>query len=169
MAETEKDLHFLYQMMEKEISLYHLLIQELEQEARYLRKNTPEALMKSVQAIEVQTAEILKLNASIQKTIEKILTDRGEMEMEKTLSSLLRILPASEHQKIKLYQKTLKKMKGWVEQINTRNKSFIQESLNCWKDLFSMLTRSFIESPVYIRNGEKKISAHFPYSLNQRV
>ena len=169
MEEIENYLHSLYQMMEEEIADYHLLIRELEQESKYLRQNTLEALMKSVQTIEIQTNEILKMNESIQQTIEKILIDLGEKEREKTLSSLIVVLPSLEHQKIKFYQGTLKRLKEWVAQVNARNKSFIQESLKCWKDLFSMLTHSTMEWPVYVQNGGEKIPTPPPYSLNQKV
>jgi hypothetical protein len=60
-------------------------------------------------------------------------------------------------------------MKIWMARINERNKNYIQESLNYWKDLVSLLTEPLAESPVYVQNGKKSVSGSLPCTLNRKV
>jgi hypothetical protein len=56
-----------------------------------------------------------------------------------------------------------------VGRINERNKNYIQESMNYWKDLVSLLTEPLAESPVYVQNGRKSVSGSLPRTLNRKV
>jgi hypothetical protein len=113
--------------------------------------------------------EIHRAHGSIVRDIEKMVSTLQPEEKEKTLGTLLTLLPAKEAQRIKGYQKTLAGLKKRTCQVNTRNKTYLQESLAYWKDLVSMLTRPLAESLVYVQNGTQPPPAPEPYSLNKRV
>lgn len=85
------------------------------------------------------------------------------------LSSLLPLLPPQDCQRIRDYQRTLGSLKKWITQINTRDKTFVRESLAYWRDLFSLLTQPLVESRVYTQSGKTQSSAHLPTSLNRKV
>jgi flagellar biosynthesis/type III secretory pathway chaperone len=78
-------------------------------------------------------------------------------------------LPPQEAQRLQRYQGTLDKLKGWVMQINSRNKAFVRESLAHWKDLFSLLNPANAASPVYVPNGKMNPSRQLPVSLDRKV
>ncbi len=159
----------LYQQMEEEILSYQLLAEEMKKESEYLRKGSMNSLMESLHLLEIHTTEIRKIHESIQKNIEKILGPTEGKEAKNNLDSLLALLPSQDSQRIKDYQRTLGGLKRWITQINTRNKTFVRESLTYWRDLFSLLTQPLGESPVYIQNGKTQSSTHLPISLNRKV
>ena len=162
-------LQELLQQMEEEILYYHLLAEEMKKESEYLRKGSMNSLMESLQILEVQTTEIRKIHESIRRSIEKIWSSMEGKEGKNDLSSLLPLLPPQDSQRIRDYQRTLRGLKKWITQINTRNKTFVQGSLAYWRELFSLLTQPLAESPVYIQNGKTQPSTHPPISLNRKV
>jgi hypothetical protein len=166
---AEELLKELYSWMEEEILQYHLLGEELKKQSESLRKGSTEALIESLQSLEILTAAIRKIYESIPKTVDKIWTALAPHEGKKSLSSLLAILPAVDSQKIESYQKTLEKLKKWSERINERNKSYIQESLSYWKELISLLATPLADSPIYLQKGFKSSPVPRPYSLNRKV
>jgi hypothetical protein len=162
-------LKALYDLLEEEIFQYHLLAEELKKESEHLRQGSTDSLAGSLHSLEIHTAAIRKVHGSIQETVEKALTFLSPGEKEKNLSRLLPVLPPEDAGRIKSYQKTLEREKIWMARINERNKNYIKESLNYWKDLISLLTEPLAESPVYVQNGKKSVSNCLPHSLNRKV
>ena len=165
----EERLEELYQRMEEEILHYHLLGEELKKESEFLRQGSLDLLTESLLSIEMHVEEIHRTHGSIARAIEKIVSSLRPEEKEKNLEILLTPLPAKEAQRIKGYQRSLGSLKKWTTQVNTRNKTYLQESLAYWKGLVSLLTQPLSESPVYVQNGTQPASAPKPYSLNRRV
>lgn len=159
----------LYDLLEEEIFQYHLLVEELKKESEHLRRGSVDSLTESLHSLEIHTASIRKVHESIQKAVEKALALLSPGEEERNLSRLLAVLPPEDAGRIKSCQKALERMKIWMARINERNKNYIQESLNYWKDLVSLLTEPLAESPVYAQNGKKSVSGSLPCTLNRKV
>lgn len=169
MNNLQNHLQSLYQGMEKAIFHYQGLIEEMKKESEYLKQGSHESLIKSANSIEIHTTEIQKVNALTGRAIEEILSFLGREDVEKSISGLMSVLPPEDYRKLKAYQRMLGSLKERVKQINEWNKSFIQESLNYWKDLVSSLIFPLDDSPVYIPNGHKKPLTNQPYALNWKV
>jgi hypothetical protein len=159
----------LYDLLEEEIFQYHLLVEELKKESGHLRRGSTDSLTESLHSLEIHAAAIRKVHESIQKTVGKALAFLSPGEGERNLSRLLAVLPPEDAGRIKSYQKALEQMKIWMARVNERNKTYIQESLNYWKDLVSLLTEPLAESPVYAQNGKKSVSGSLPCTLNRKV
>jgi len=162
-------LEELCRRMEEEILHYHLLGEELKKESEFLRQGSLDRLTESLRSVDMHVEEIRRAHGSIGKAIEEMVSTLCPEEKEKTLGTLLSLLPAKEAQRIRGYQRTLAGLKKWTSQVNTRNKTYIQESLTCWKGLVSLLTHPLPESPVYVQNGTQPSLSPQPYSLNRRV
>lgn len=168
--EIEKPLHQLYEQLEREIGEYRCLIEEIKEESKTLQKNSPDSLMQAVHTIECRTTDIMKINRSIQDTIEAMMASRNLNPSEKNLEELPTVLPLQDRQRIAGYGETLTKLKEWARRINARNRSFIEEASNYWKGLFSaVLNQEASESPFYIQNGRKESPGLPTYSLNRKV
>jgi hypothetical protein len=159
----------LYDLLEEEIFQYHLLVEELKKESEHLRRGSVDSLTESLNSLEIHASAIRKVQESIQKTVEKVLAFLSPGEEERNLSRLLAVLPPEDAGRIKSCQKALERMKIWMARINERNKNYIQESLNYWKDLVSLLAEPLAESPVYAQNGKKSVSGSLPCTLNRKV
>jgi hypothetical protein len=159
----------LYDLLEEEIFQYHLLVEELKKESEHLRRGSVDSLAESLHSLEIHAAAIRKVHESIQKTVGKALAFLSPGEEERNLSRLLAVLPPEDAGRIKSCQKALERMKIWMARINERNKNYIQESLNYWKDLVSLLTEPLAESPIYAQNGKKSVSGSLPCTLNRKV
>ena len=166
--QVEDQLQSLYRMFEEEISAHRGLLEEVEREAECLRKGSIENLMQAVHRIEEQTASILRKKKEIGQAIETLRLTLGEKRGERDLSALIPVLPEAAQQKIKGYEKALARVREWIGRRNERNKSFIQEALSCWQNLFSILVQPLAEAPEYARNGQKK-QIPAPYALNRKV
>jgi len=162
-------LEELCQRMEEEILHYHLLGEELKKESGFLRQGSLDLLTESLHSVEMHVEEIHRAHGFIARDIEKIVSTLRPEEKEKTLGTLLTLLPAKEAQRIKGYQRTLASLKKRISQVNTRNKTFVQGSLAYWRELFALLTQPLAESPVYIQNGKTQSSTLLPISLNRKV
>ncbi len=170
MKEVEAGLlRGLYDLLEEEIFHYHLLVEELKKESDHLRRGSVDSLTESLQSLEIHAAAIRKVHESIQKTVGKTLALLSPGEAERGLSRLLAVLPPEDAKPIQSYQNTLDRMKIRIARINERNKSYIQESMNYWKDLVSLLAEPLAESPVYVQNGKKSVSASLSLTLNRKV
>ncbi len=159
----------LYDLLEEEIFQYHLLVEELKKESEHLRRGAVDSLTESLQSLEIHVAAIRKVHESIQKTTGKALAFLSPGEEKRNLSHLLAVLPPEDAGRIQSYQKTLERMKIWMARINERNKGYIQESMNYWKDLVSLLAEPLAESMVYVQNGKKSVSPSLPCTLNRKV
>jgi len=167
--ETEKSLHRLYDLLEQEIGEYRCLIENLKVESKILQKNSSDFLMETVHTIERRTSAIMKINSSIQRTIEGMMASMDLSPLEKNLEELATVLPLQERQRIESYRKTLARLREWAQGTNARNRSFIEEAANYWRGLFSILNQEIAESPVYVQDGRKKLPGLPPCSLNRKV
>ncbi len=159
----------LFSAMGEEILQYHLLGEELKKQSESLRQGSAEALLESLQSLEIITAAIRKIHESIPQTVERMIAALVPLEEKKSLSHLLTLLPPGDSQRVESYQKTLERLKKWSDRINERNKAYIQESLSYWKELVSLLTLPLADSAVYVQKGIKSSPAPRPYSLNRKV
>ena len=162
-------LEELCRRMEEGILHYHLLGEELKKESEFLRQGSLDRLTESLRSIEMHVEEIHRAHGTITKAIEEMVSTLRPEEEERTLGTLLTLLPVKEAQRIKGYQRTLAGQKKWTSQVNTRNKNYIQESLTCWKSLVSLITQPLPDSPVYVQNGTQPSLSPQPYSLNRSV
>jgi FlgN protein len=122
-------LEELCQRMEEEILHYHLLGEELKKESGFLRQGAVDLLTESLHSIEMHVEEIHRAHGAIARDIEKIVSTLRPEEKEKTLGTLLTLLPAKEAQRIKGYQRILASLKKRTSQVNTWNKTYLRESL----------------------------------------
>jgi hypothetical protein len=162
-------LEELCRRIEEEILHYHLLGEELKKESGFLRQGSLDLLTESLHSVEMHVGEINRAHGSIVRDIEKMVSTLRPEETEKTLGTLLTLLPEEEAQRVKGYQRTLASLKKRTSQVNTRNKTYLQESLAYWRDLVSLLTHPLSESPVYAQNGTQPSLAPKAYPLNRRV
>ncbi len=170
MKEVEAGLlRGLYDLLEEEIFHYHLLVEELKKESEHLRRCSVNSLTESLQSLEIHAAAIRKVHESIRKSVGKTLALLSPGEAERGLSRLLAVLPPEDAGPIKSYQNTLARMKIRIARINERNKSYIRESMNYWKDLVSLLAEPLPESSVYVQNGKKSVSPSLSLTLNRKV
>lgn len=169
MEDLKDQLNLLYQLMDQEISHYHLLIQTMKKESECLRQGATEPLIRILRSINHHTETIHGLRETIQETLGNILNTSGRGETEKTLSSLCAFLPSSDRKRIKLYQGTLTKLQAWAAQVNDLNKAIVQEALAHLRGLISLLIGPAEEPPGYIQNGRRGQTAPLPYSLNREV
>jgi hypothetical protein len=162
-------LEDLYRRLEEEILHYHLLGEELKKESEILRRGSAEDLTESLRSVEMHVEEIHRAHESISKAIDEMVSSLGPEETEGNLGTLLTLLPAKERQRIRSYERTMAGLKKWTFQVNARNRTYIQDSLACWKDLVSLLTLPLSGPPMYVQNGTQPSSSPQPFSLNRRV
>ncbi len=119
-------LEELYRPMEEEILHYHLLGEEVKKESGILRQGSLDLLTESLYSVKMHVEEIHRAHGSIAKAIEKIVTTLRPEEKEKTLGTLLTLLPAKEAQRIKGYQMTLASLGKKTSQVNNRKKTYLR-------------------------------------------
>jgi hypothetical protein len=156
-------------MMEEEIRHHQNLLDEIRREAVYIRENSAEALLQSVHAIGEHAKAIASVQRNIQQKVKGILVSSGMDPDADSLKSFFSLLPSADGRKMRMYQNSLERLKKWILEINQRNKSFIQDSLSYWKELFSMATGLRQQFLVYVQNGQKKTSVYQPLSLDRKV
>lgn len=165
----ESQIQAVARLLEEEISHYEKLAAALKKEADYLRQGSPEDLLKSVKVVSEHAEAISQIHQDVRKRVEKILNSVGDEKLEMSLRDLLRLLPRQEAQRLQTYPGVLDNLKSWVMQINSRNKAFIQASLDFGKDLFSLLNPGNEASPVYVPQGKRNPSRQLPVSLDRKV
>lgn len=167
--DLDKDLEGLYDLMEQQIAGYRHLLEEVKRVSRHLRPVSAEALIVSIKDIGEETDRLLHLGKRTEGKIGEILSRRGRAGEESSLTSLLGILPPVHHRRIGLYQRTLKRLRRWVEEVNGRNRVFVAESLSFVKQFLSLFMEPMKGSAVYAKDGQKRSLAFSPSSLDRRV
>ncbi len=155
--------------MEEEIQHHQKLLEEIRKEATYIKENSVEGLLQSVRAIGERTKRIVTIQRNMQQRIKEILVSSGMDPDSDSLKSFLSLIPPADGRKMRIYQNSLERLKKWILEINHRNRSFIQDSLSYWKDLFSVATGLRQQSLTYVQNGQKKIPFCQPLSLDRKV
>jgi len=168
MAPLEDEVNALSELMEKEVSIYHLLIDELKRESECLRRGEIESLVKVVKTIEHHTEALHRLKTSIQSSIGRVLEVLEKDGQERTLSHLLSLLPPGQRGKVKLCLKTLLQLEEWVKKTNQKNKTFIEEHLIHLRHLTSFLIHPVPDPPCYPKTGRCS-PAVAPYALDREV
>lgn len=172
MEEWESDLNEIFQLLGQEILRYQQLIEVLKKESEYLRRGASESLMSVIKEVEYYTEMILSIEERVKEWVEKLFKRFSLKGGEPTLSTLYTIFPLATQRKIHSYQRFLWQLKEEVQQINDRNKAFIQEYLTFWTDLVSTLINPAIESQNYSyqkTTGNKSIFPSLPLTLNREV
>jgi len=165
----EKRVDLLYELMERQIEAYRHLLEEVKKVSTYLKPVSPESLIQSLEKIREETDTLRDLGKRTEGLIGQILQDLGRRNGELSLSSLLAVLPPVHHRRIRLYQKTLTRLKRWVTQVNERNRAFVVESLDLVRGFLSLLLDPLKGSPVYSKNGQTRSVALSSCSLDRRV
>ncbi len=145
----------LEKLMAEEISEYHALIQEIKEEAKYLRENDLTSLMKSVNRMEKQREILLKINEKIREELKKV---------KETTP-----LPCSVSifQKVQKHEKEIMSLQELARMLNLQNKSFLQEILGYWKEILGMIASSG-KAETYAGAGAKNHPSN-PCFLNRQV
>lgn len=169
MAPLEDEVNTLSQLMDQEIASYHLIIDELKEEAECLRTGATDSLVKVVERIEDHTETLRRLQTLIQASIGRTFEFLGKDVQERTLSHLAANLPPVYRTKIKSYQHRLTQLQEWVSKMNDGNKTFIREHLNFLADLTSWLIHPVIETPRYAKTGHPSPVVPLSYAFNREV
>lgn len=162
MAEITGQFKGLEELMDEEIRQYHLLIGEIKEEAKYLRQDAVEPLLKSISKIDKQREILLKINEAMREKL-KMFANSPEPKED----TLARSLPRQTYQKWQRHQREVTKLKERVQQLNLQNKAFIQEILGYWKEIMRLITTSGNNlSYTGAKGSNQKVS---PLFLNQQV
>jgi hypothetical protein len=165
----ESQIQEVARLLEEEIFHYEKLVAGLKKEAGDLRRGSPEELLKSVKTVSEHAEAISQIHQGARKKLEGMLGSAGDEKQKMSLRELLRLLPRQEAQRLQTYPGVLDNLKSWVMQINSRNKAFIQASLDFGKDLFALLNPRNEASPVYLPHGKRNPSRQLPVSLDRKV
>jgi hypothetical protein len=168
MAYLEDEVNALSQLMDEEISIYHLLIEDLKRESECLRGGAIDSLVEVVKAIEQHTDALRRLHPSIQSSIERAFEALEKDEKEKTLSRLVSILPPVYQGKVKSNQKILLQLHERVKRTNQKNRTFIEEHLILLRHLTSFLINPVPDPPCYPQTGRRPPTVA-AYALNREV
>jgi flagellar biosynthesis/type III secretory pathway chaperone len=165
----QSQIEEIARLLDEEIFHYEKLVAGLKEEADDLRRGSPENLLKSVKAVTEQIEAISQIHQNVRKKLEGRLDSAGEEKHKMSLRELLRLLPRQEAQRLQTYPGVLDNLKSWVMQINSRNKAFIQASLEFGRDLFALLNPGSEASPVYVPQGKRNPARQLPVSLDRKV
>jgi hypothetical protein len=169
MAPLEDEVNTLTQLMDQEIASYHLIIDELKEEAECLRTGAIDSLVKVVKRIEQYTETLRRLQKLIQASIGRIFEVLGKDLLERTLSHLAANLPPVHRMKMKFYQHTLTQLQDRVRPMNEKNKAFIREHLAFLGDLTSWLIHPVTETPCYPNRVHASPVVPLSYAFNREV
>jgi len=154
MIDSPDRLRRLWDLLDREIAAYQLLLEEMKKEWECLTKDEVSALPSLLQAKAVHIHQIKEVRESVDEIISKLLVD-SISPFPKTVLDLIPYLPVSQADRIKNYQRKRNGLGEQIVRINEKNKHFIQEVLSYLKGLFSLLTSPVLEGPVYVKDGRK--------------
>ena len=162
MAEANGLFKGLEELMDEEIRQYNLLIEEIKEEAKYLRQDAVESLLKAIAKIDKLREILLKINEEMREKLKMAANSSALTE-----DTLARALPRQFYQKWQRHKKEVSKLKERVQQLNQQNKAFIEEILGYWKEIMGLITTSGNNlSYTMAKESNQKVS---PFFLNQRV
>lgn len=162
MTESIAQFKNLEELMDEEIRQFNLLIEEIKEEAKYLRQDAVEPLLKSINKIDKQREILLKINEAMREKI-KMTVNSSELKED----TLARLLPRQTYQKWQRHQREVTELKERVQQLNQQNKTFIQEILRYWKEIMGLITTSGNNLSYTGAKGSNQKTN--PFFLNQRV
>ena len=169
MASLEDEVRTLFQLMDQQIASYHLIIDELKEEAECLRTGAIDSLVKVVKRIEHYTETLRRLQTPIQVSIGRVFEVLERDAEDKTLSHLAANLPPVHRTKMKFYQHTLTQLQERVRPMNEKNKAFIREHLTFLGDLTSWLIHPVTETPCYPKTVHASPVVPLSYAFNREV
>lgn len=162
MAEAIGQFKDLEELMDEEIRQYNLLIEEIKEEAKYLRQDAVESLLKAIAKIDKLREILMKINEAMREKLKMAANSSALTE-----DTLARSLPSQFYQKWQRHQREVSKLKERVQQLNQQNKAFIEEILGYWKEIMGLITTSGNNlSYTMAKESNQKTS---PFFLNQRV
>jgi hypothetical protein len=144
----------LMDLLNQEIAAYQSLLQDMRQEWECLKKDDPPALSSILQAKTVHIAHIREIRESVDEMLSRLRTD-STSPSPKTILDLIPFLSLSQAGQIGRYQEKINGLREQIVRVNERNKHFVQEVLDYLKGLFSLLTSTIQEEPVYLKDGRK--------------
>lgn len=160
--EQKMDLGRLFDLLEQETSCYRQLIRDLKKEWECLKKDDPSTLSSLLQAKTVHLSQIREIRESVDEMVSKLLVGSTSLS-PKTILDLIPYLSISQAGQIRNYQEKMNGLRKQIVRVNEKNKHFIQEVLSYLKGLFTLLTSTVQEEPVYLKDG-RKISPSVPPS-----
>lgn len=165
----ESQVQEVARLLEEEVFHYEKLVAGLKKEADDLRRGSTEELLATVKVVSAQVEAISRIHRDVCRKLESMSDSAGEEKGKMSLRELLRYLPRPEAQRLRRYPGVLDNLKSWVMEINSRNKAFIQASLDFGRDLFALLNPGNEASPVYLPQGKRNPPRQLPVSLDRKV
>lgn len=162
MVEFIGEFKGLEELMDEEIRQYNLLIEEIKEEARYLRQDAVEPLLKSINKIDKQREILLKINEAMREKL-KMFANSSEAKED----TLAHALPWQTYQKWQKHQREVIKLKERVQQLNLQNKDFLQGILGYWKEIMGLITGS--ENNLSYTGAKESNQKVKPLFLNNQV
>jgi len=156
-------LNPIFELMEQEIASYEALLGVLIQEWEYLKRNDTSSMLSLLKAKEAHINQIKAIQGSINQTLKETFGDAGCKDISTSLTQFVEQEAASQVKKMRGYQNTLLALKRQIQQVNERNKYFIEETLRFLQDLLSLLIYPMQKEVIYAESGVKE-PAYVPSS-----
>jgi hypothetical protein len=155
MVPNQNQLVPLWSLLEEERVAHQSVLEDLQQEWGFLKKNDTEALISMFRTKEDHLLRIQGIRQRMEKTFAELVKQWGEDEGLQTVFDLIPHLPPEQGKKMTNYKEFRSGIRQEIHMLNERNKRFIQESLDFIGGLVSLLTGSRSEEPHYARRGVK--------------
>ncbi len=169
MAFMEDEMARLFNLLDREITTYRLMGDELKKESECLREGAIDALLSVVKEIGRHTETLRQLQRAVEASIESVLPAQKSPIVEKSLSCLIDHVPSVHRRQIKSYQLTIGHLQGWIKQMNEKNKAFIREHLNFFATLTSSLVHPNTETVFYPKTRRPSREMIPAYAFNREV
>ena len=143
----------VFELMEQEIASYEALLSDLKQEWEYLRRNDTSSMVSLLQIKEAHMGQIKMIQGSMDQILKEAFGHTSCKDISVSLTQLIPQGSSPQVKKIRHYQNTLLALKRQIQQVNERNKCFIQETLRHLRDLLSLFIYPVQEESVYAKRG----------------
>lgn len=163
------DLISLYQLLNEEIKQYQGLIQNLKEEARYLREGQVEPLIKAVRSVEERVDQIWGIEEKLKELLKRIRLNNSEQGGSLSFPEIDSTVSKEDLIKLKELQIKLNQSKEIVKRVNESNKRFAHEYLSILSEIISSMISPNQERLLYNRHGGKKITHPYVASLDREI
>ena len=162
MINSPDRLKRLWDLLDQEIAAYQVLLQDVREEWESLKKDEPSTFPSLLQAKTTHINQIKEIRESVREILSELLGD-STSPSQKAILDLIPHLSISQAERFRSYQKKMNGLGEQIVRVSEKNKHFIQEVLNFFKGLFSLLTFPALDELVYVKDG-RKISPLLPPS-----
>jgi hypothetical protein len=156
-------------LLEEERIGYQRILEDLEKEWGYLKKNDTDSLISLFQAKQDHLLRIQEIRRGVEQTFAELIKEWGEPNRPQTVFDLIAYLPAEQGKAMASYKKFRTGIRWEIEKLNERNKRFVQESLDFIGGLVSLLTGTQSEEPHYAQKGVKRPMPLPPSWVSRKV